>query len=234
MARDLKDVGLNPFHLPLGILLDESNGKPTPTSTCIRCSFFDGFPCLLNGKADAQVICVDPTLARYPNVTPLTGAYVSRLDTDPSGRTVDTVRVTREGHEEAYSADIVVVACGALSSALLLLRSGNDAHPNGLANGSGQLGRNYMRHNMSVLMAILPQANDTVLQKTLAFSDFYFGSDDWNYPLGLVQMCAKSHADQIRGEALPEWLEWLPEMPFEVMAPLAGLLASGRGSATSG
>jgi len=218
LAQDLKDIGLNPFHLPLGILLDEKNGKPTPTSICMRCSFFDGFPCLLNGKADAQVICVDPMLAKYSNVTLLTGAYVSRLDTDPSGRTVDTVRVTRGGHEEAYSADIVVVACGALSSALLLLRSANDAHPNGLANGSGQLGRNYMRHNMSVLMAILPHANDTVFQKTLAFSDFYFGADDWNHPLGLVQMCAKSHADQIRGEALPEWLEWLPQMPFEVMA----------------
>ncbi len=218
LAQDLKDIGLNPFHLPLGILLDEKNGKPTPTSICMRCSFFDGFPCLLNGKADAQVICVDPMLAKYPNVTLLTGAYVSRLDTDPSGRTVDTVRVTRGGQEEAYSANIVVVACGALSSALLLLRSRNDAHPNGLANGSGQVGRNYMRHNMSVLMAILPHANDTVFQKTLAFSDFYFGADDWNHPLGLVQMCAKSHPEQIRAEALPEWLEWLPEMPFEVMA----------------
>ena len=218
LAGDLRDIGLNPFHLPLGILLDEKDGKPTPTSTCMRCSFFDGFPCLLNGKADAQVICVDPMLAKYPNVTLLTGAYVSRLDTDASGRKVDTVRVTRGGQEEAFAADIVVVACGALSSALLLLRSRNDAHPSGLANGSGQLGRNYMRHNMSVLMAVLPHANDTVFQKTLAFSDFYFGADDWNHPLGLVQMCAKSHPEQIRGEALPEWLEWLPEMPFEVMA----------------
>ncbi len=75
-----------------------------------------------------------------------------------------------------------------------------------------------MRHNMSVLMAVMREPNDTVFQKTLAFSDFYFGADDWQYPLGLVQMCAKSHADQIRGEALPEWLEWLPEMPFETMA----------------
>ncbi|HKV53108.1 MAG TPA: GMC oxidoreductase, partial [Candidatus Binataceae bacterium] len=109
-------------------------------------------------------------------------------------------------------------ACGALSSALLLLRSANDAHPDGLANGSGQVGRNYMRQNMSVLMAIMPEANDTVFQKTLAFSDFYFGAPDWDHPLGLVQMCATSHSDQIRGEALPEWLEWLPEMPFETMA----------------
>ena len=107
---------------------------------------------------------------------------------------------------------------GALSSALLLLRSANDAHPNGLANGSGQVGRNYMRHNQSVLMALLRKPNETVFQKTLAVSDYYFGAPDWEYPLGLIQMCAASHADQIRGEALPSWLEWMPKMPFEEMA----------------
>jgi choline dehydrogenase-like flavoprotein len=218
LSDNLARIGLKPFHLPLGILLDEVNGQPTPTSICMRCSAFDGFPCLLNGKADAQVICIDPMLALYPNVTMLTGAYVSRLDTDPSGRSVQTVRVMRQGREERYSADIVVVACGALSSALLLLRSADEKHPNGLANGSDQVGRNYMRHEMSVLMAIMREPNETVFQKTLALSDFYFGADDWDFPLGLIQMCATSHADQIKAEALPAWLEWLPEMPFEEMA----------------
>jgi choline dehydrogenase-like flavoprotein len=218
LADNLRGLGLHPFHLPLGILLDEKDGMPTPTSTCMRCSFFDGFPCLLNGKADAQVICIDPMLANHPNVTLLTGAYVSKLDTDGGGRTVNAVHVTRAGRDECYSSDIVVVACGALSSALLLLRSASDRHPKGLANGSDQVGRNYMRHNMSVLMAIMPEVNDTVFQKTLAFSDFYFRSDDWDYPLGLVQMCATSHSDQVRGEALPKGLHWLPEKPFELMA----------------
>jgi choline dehydrogenase-like flavoprotein len=196
-------------------LLDQKDdGSATPTSVCIRCSAFDGFPCLLNGKADAQVICIDPTLAAHDNVTILTGAYVSRLDTDSSGRRIDAVHVTREGRDEAYTADTVVVACGALSSALLLLRSANANHPNGLANGSDQVGRNYMRHHMSIVMAVMNHANDTVFQKTLALSDFYFGSDDWDYPLGLIQMCAKSRPEQIRGEELPGWLEWLPDMPF--------------------
>jgi len=210
--------GLHPFHLPLGILLDEKNGRATPTSTCIRCDTFDGFPCPLNGKADAQVICVDPALRAHPNLKLLTNAYVSRLQTDGRGRSITGVQVEREGREERYSADIVVVACGALSSALLLLRSANDTHPAGLANGSGQLGRNYMRHNQSILMALMREPNDTVFQKTLAVSDYYFGSEDWPYPLGLIQMCATSHAAQIRGEALPSWLEWVPKMPFEEMA----------------
>jgi choline dehydrogenase-like flavoprotein len=214
----LLSEGLHPFHLPLGILLDEKDGKVTPTSTCIRCNAFDGFPCLLNGKADAQVICVDPALALHSNLTLLTNAYVSRLETDAKGRTVTGVAVTRNGSEEHYSADIAVVACGALSSALLLLRSANDKHPDGLANGSGQIGCNYMRHNQSILMALMREPNDTVFQKTLALTDFYFGADDWDFPLGLIQMCATSHGAQIRGEALPSWLEWVPKIPFDEMA----------------
>jgi len=218
LSESLRDQGLHPFHLPLGILLDEKNGKPTPSSICIRCDAFDGFPCLLNGKADAQVLCVDPALKAHPNLTLLTGAYVSRLETDASGTSVNAVQVTRDGREETYSADIVVVACGALSSALLLLRSASPQHPNGLANGSDQVGRNYMRHNQSILMALMREPNETVFQKTLAVSDYYYGADDWDFPLGLIQMCATSHGAQIRGEALPAWLEWMPKMPFEEMA----------------
>ena len=220
-VQDLSDglagIGLHPFHLPLGILLDEEpDGTVKPTSKCIRCSYFDGFPCPLNAKADAQVMCIDPMLAAYPDtVTLLTGAYAAKLGTDPNGQTVNAVHVERGGREEIYTADIVVVACGAISSALLLLRSANEAHPNGLANGSDQVGRNYMRHHMSVLMAVLKDANRTVFQKTLAFSDWYYSADDWDYPLGLVQMCATSHPEQVRGDALPAWLEWLPRLPFD-------------------
>lgn len=218
LSARLRAEGLNPFHLPLGILLDEKQGKPTPTSICIRCDAFDGFPCLLNGKADAQVMCVDPALASYPNFMLRTNSYVTRLVTDARGKTVAAVEAVQDGATVNYSADLVVVACGALSTALLLLRSHNAQHPNGLANGSGQVGRNYMRHNQSVLMALTPEVNDTIFQKTLAVTDFYFGADDYEYPLGLIQMCAASHAAQIKAEVLPEWLEFLPNMPFDVMA----------------
>jgi choline dehydrogenase-like flavoprotein len=160
------------------------------------------------------VMCVDPTLAAYDNVTLLTGAYVERLVAEPGGHAIKSVQVVRAGVTEMYEADIVVVACGALSSALLLLRSGED----GLANASGQVGRNYMRHNQSVLMALMRQENDTVFQKTLAVSDYYFGAPDYEFPLGLIQMCAASDAAQIKSEALPGWLDFLPDMPFEAMA----------------
>jgi choline dehydrogenase-like flavoprotein len=218
LSDGLAAQGLHPFHLPLGILLDEVNGKVSPTSTCIRCDAFDGFPCLLNGKADAQVLCVDPALAAHPTLSLLTNAYVSRLITDASGGSVAAVEVLYKGETEIFSADIVVAACGALSSALLLLRSRNEQHPKGLANGSDQVGRNYMRHNQSVLMALMRERNDTVFQKTLAISDFYFSTHDHPYPLGLIQMCAATHAAQIKGEAFSAWADWLPDMPFDRMA----------------
>ena len=220
LSDTLTREGLHPFHLPLGIKLDQNpDGSATTYSPCIRCDAFDGFPCAINAKADAQVINVDPTKEAHPNFTLLTNAYVTRLETDAEGHSIRRVHVTRNNQFEHYSADIVVVACGALSSALLMLRSLSDAHPKGLANGSGQLGRNYMRHNMSIVMAILKEPNHTVFQKTLAISDYYFDAPDWEFPLGLIQMCATSHAEQIRGEApLPKLMSMLPEMPFEKMA----------------
>ncbi len=212
--------GLRPFHLPLGVLLDQKpgTGEPTAASACVRCGAFDGFPCLVNGKADAQICCVDPMLKDHANVTLLTGAHVDRLETDASGRTVTGVAVTRDGRTERYSADMVIVACGALNSALLMLRSANAAHPNGLANGSDQVGRNYMRHVQSVMLAVSRHRNDTVFQKTLATTDFYFGTPEWPYPMGFVQMCGKVHGEQVRGQALPAWLKVVPNGPFEMLA----------------
>jgi choline dehydrogenase-like flavoprotein len=212
----LKRHGHHPFPLPLGVLLDEENGRPRRTSTCVRCDAFDGYPCPVNGKADAQIICVEPAL-KHANVTLLTNAFVERLETELAGRSVSAVCVDREGAKEAYAADIVVVACGALNSALLLLRSACDRHPDGLANSSGVVGRHYMRHNNTAFMAISRRHNPTKFQKTLAVNDFYFGAPDFPYPLGHIQMLGKSHGATIAAEA-GSWARLMPEMPFDAMA----------------
>jgi choline dehydrogenase-like flavoprotein len=214
----LKREGHHPFHLPVAILLDEKDNVALPHSACIRCDAFDGYPCLTNGKADAQVVCVDPALAAHANLTLMTHAYVDRLATDSRGKHISGVEVVRGDERTTYTADIVIVACGALSSALLMMRSASDDHPRGLANASGLVGRNYMRHNNSVLMAISREKNPTRFQKTLGLNDFYFRADDWEFPLGHIQMVGKSNGVQMRGEGLPEFLQWLPEMPFDAIA----------------
>ncbi|MDL2075196.1 GMC family oxidoreductase [Streptomyces sp. GXMU-J15] len=219
LSDDLEKKGLHPFHLPIGVnLTQDPDGRATHDSVCIRCDRVDGFPCLLGAKSDAQVICVDPALT-YDNVTMVTEANVRRLETDPTGRAVTrVVAELGDGSTEGFSADIVVVACGAVNSAALLLRSANDRHPGGLANSSDVVGRYYMRHNNLALMAVSKEPNPTRFQKTLALNDWYLGADDWDFPLGGIQMLGKSDAEQIHGEA-PRWAGAItPDMPFEMLA----------------
>ena len=194
---DLVKCGHQPFPVPIGVLLDEKNPR---TSRCIRCATCDGHPCLINAKSDAQVICVDPAL-EYPNVTLMTNAYVSRLETSASGREVTGVVVERNGATERYSGSLVVVSAGAINSAALLLRSASERHPEGLANGSGQVGRNYMGHTNSVVLALSTTPNPTVFQKTLGINDFYFRSKDWDFPMGHISFVGKTDADTLSAGA---------------------------------
>ncbi|MFN0170473.1 MAG: GMC oxidoreductase [Bryobacteraceae bacterium] len=187
LADDFAAAGLRPFHTPLGVQLDERNPR---ASKCIRCNTCDGFPCLVYAKSDAQVLGVDPAL-EYLNVGLMTNAYVERLETSESGREITGVIVRQNEAIATYTADIVVVACGAINSAALLLRSANDRHPRGLANGSDTVGRHYMGHVNSVLMAISKCPNPVIFQKTLSINDFYFGTDEWEYPMGHISFVGK-------------------------------------------
>lgn len=196
LADDLAAAGHHPFHAPCGVMLDEAN---MPYSTCVRCGFCDGFPCPLHAKSDAEVHGVRPAL-EHPGVTLLTKATAVRLDTNPSGTAVTQVVVERDGVTETFAADVVVVSCGAANSARLLLASADDKHPDGLANGSDQVGRNYMFHNSQAVLALSHEPNPTVFQKTLGVNDFYFGADDFAYPMGNIQMVGKSTEEMYRGE----------------------------------
>ena len=206
----LQKAGYHPFPAPTGIMLNEQAREFSP---CIRCDTCDGFPCLVHAKADAEVICVRPAL-QYPNVTLLANSQVKRLKTSPSGREVTEVVVDREGREEIYTGDIVVVSCGAANSARLLLMSANDKHPRGLANGSDQVGRNYMFHNSEAVVALSKRENPTVFQKTMSLNDFYFQADDYQFPLGNIQMIGKSQGPMFRGDAP----RFAPGFTLELMA----------------
>jgi choline dehydrogenase-like flavoprotein len=207
ISDDLAKGGYHPFHAPCGILLDEAD---RPRSHCIRCATCDGYPCMVHAKSDAEDIAVRPILGR-DNVTLVCDAEVTRLETDPTGRAVTGVVVSRGGQREVYAGDIVVISAGAANSAKILLASASDAHPHGLANGSDQVGRNYMFHNSKAIAALSKERNDTIYQKTLGLNDFYFATKDYQYPMGNIQMVGKSNAEAMRGEKpdltwfAPEW-----------------------------
>lgn len=195
----IRQQGLHPFHLPLGLKLNEVDRT---LSTCIRCDTCDGFPCLVHAKADAEVNCVRP-LRSLPNITLKTGAKVVRLHTSESGREVTSVEAEIEGQSHQFRGDVMVVACGAINSAALLLRSVNDKHPNGLANSSDQVGRNLMKHLATAILALSSKPNPAVYQKTIALNDFYWGEPNFPYPMGQVQNTGNILRDMIPAEAPP-------------------------------
>jgi choline dehydrogenase-like flavoprotein len=219
LSDGLGKLGLHPFHLPMGVhLTQDADGQPTRESRCIRCERIDGFPCLLGAKADAESAVLRPALAAHPNLTLMTRTTAERLITDASGRSVTGVAVTLpDGSPHVFTASIVVLSAGAILSAALLLRSASDQHPRGIANSSGLVGRNYMRHNNLALVAFSREPNPTVFQKTLALNDFYGASEHWEYPMGNIQMLGKSDDWQIKAAA-PHGLGLAPSAPYGEVA----------------
>jgi len=211
----LESAGYHPFPAPCGIMLNEAD---QPSSHCIRCATCDGYPCLVHAKADADVVGIRPVLDE-PNVTLMVNSEVVRLETDASGRTVTGVVVSRNGgrDEETFRSGIVVLAAGAANSAKILLNSASDAHPAGLANGSDQVGRNYMYHNSKAAVALGKEPNDTTFQKTLALNDYYVAGPDNQWPLGNIQMLGKSNAQAIKGEE-PQLTKLAPHWSLDEVA----------------
>jgi len=198
---ELKAGGFHPFPCPVGIKLNETTRWQ---SQCIRCDTCDGFPCLVEAKSDADNNCIRPILS-LPGVTLLTGAYVSRLTTSANGKEVTAVEVEFDAgkRRETYTASIVVVACGAINSAALLLRSANSLQPNGLANSSDLIGRNLMLHKAAIVLSVGLKPNPARYMKTIAVHDFYFGEKDYPYPMGAIQIVASFKWQMMKGDAPP-------------------------------
>lgn len=210
LVDGIRKLGYYPFHLPIGLKLNESDSL---NSACIRCDTFDGYPCLVQAKADAEVNAIRPAREKYPNVTLLTNAKVLRLHTSESGREVTKVEVEISGEPCYFQSDIVVVACGSVNSPALLLRSANDKHPNGLANSSDQVGRNFMKQLETAIVSIHLEVNYAKFQKTIAVNDFYWGEPDFPYPMGMVQNTGNVLADMIPTEAPPLMAPFIKLIP---------------------
>lgn len=198
---DIAALGYNPFPIPLGVRLNESDTSATPC----RLSNFDGYPDLTEVKSDAHVVGLQPILSRR-NVTLLTRAFVERLNTNNTGSEITEVVARRDGERLTFRADTVILACGAINSAALLLRSASAKHPEGLANSSGQVGRNYMNHHNGCFIAVTDSPNPSQFQKHFGLTDFYRGAPDSPLPLGTIQLMGKpdrSTLEWLRGDKMP-------------------------------
>lgn len=210
LADDISALGYKPFPIPLGVRLNEADRAAAP----YRLSNFDGYPDLTEVKSDAHVVGIKPILGRR-NVTVLTRAFVERLNCDRSGKRISEVVVQRDGERLVFGADTVILACGAINSAAVLLRSASADHPTGLANSSDQVGRNYMTHQNGCVIAVTETPNPSQFQKHFGLTDFYRGADDSPFPLGTIQLMGKPDRDTI------EWLrgDQLSGVPLDDILP---------------
>ncbi len=204
IVEQLRSLGLHPSPLPLGLL------RPGAQDGCQLCNTCNSFPCKVHAKSDADICCIRPLL-QQPTVTLWTNALARRLITDASGRKVEAVDIERNGEVQRVEAPLVIVSCGAVNSAALLLRSANDQHPHGLANSSGLVGRRYMAHLATMMQGFHPfRLNETVFQKTVGINDFYLRGPNGGYPLGQIQSQGRTHGVMAQTVA-----PWIPLWAYE-------------------
>jgi choline dehydrogenase-like flavoprotein len=202
----LRAQGLKPFPMPSAI--DFGSG-----GTCRRCSNCDGFACRVDAKGDAEIRLLRPA-QRSTNISVVPNTRVDRLVLDGAGRRVVAAEVVQEGVSRTVRAGLFVVSAGAINSAALLLRSAQGRHARGLANSSDVVGRHYMTHNTTAIMAIHPlRKNGTRFPKTLAVHDFYFGDRESSTPLGSLQLLGKIREPMLRGP--------LPTVPTFLLRAMA-------------
>lgn len=202
----LRSNGLRPFPMPSAVDFG-------PGGRCQRCANCDAIPCKIGAKGDAEVRLIRPAL-QSPNVELRPGVRVERLISDETGRRIVAVEVVESGVRRRIGARLFVLSAGAINSAALLLRSADGNNPRGLANSSDVVGRHYMTHNTTALMAVHPlKRNPTRFPKTLAVHDFYFGERPGDTPLGSLQLLGKIREPMLRGP--------LPKVPRMLRSLLA-------------
>ncbi len=198
IVEQLRRQGLRPSPLPLGL-----------REGCILCRTCNSFACKVHAKSEADVCCVRPAMER-PNVTLWTNAFARRLLTNRTGTKVEAVEIERGAETVRVGAGVFIASCGAVNSAALLLRSANAAHPRGLANSSGLVGKRYMAHLATMISAFdSSRDNETVFQKTVAVNDFYLAGTATPYPLGQIQSQGRTDAVVLKAEA-PWYAQWIP------------------------
>ncbi len=200
VRKQLRSIGMHPYSLPLGIDIERWLTKAkTP---------WDAHPNANDGKMDAETAALAYAL-KHEQITLQTGSHVTRLEVGADGKRIESVHYVKDGEHRKVSPKLVILSAGAVQSAVLLLRSADERHPGGLANRSDQVGRNFMNHNSSAVLAISPTyRNDSVYQKTFGFNDFYLSDGEGGPPLGNVQLLGRVSAAILKANMpkVPEWL----------------------------
>jgi choline dehydrogenase-like flavoprotein len=175
----LQRQGCHPYDLPLS--WSEDGSDPT---------------------GDAELFGVAAAL-RHGGTTLRSGARVTRLHVNPSGTEVRGVEAEIQGQRWLYRGDQVVLAAGAINTPAILLASGSDPHPQGVANNSGQVGRNLMKPQLSAILQRSSQPNSGTYPRSLGINDYCWGDKNVSFPLGHIENGGGVLQDPLFAESPP-------------------------------
>ena len=139
--RGLDRLGWQSLRVPRLINSVPYNDRPG----CANCQQCVGFACPVDAKNGSQNTTVPRALATG-RCQLLTGAMVERLDCDAGGRVTGLTVIDNDGQRQTFNAEVVVLSCGAVETARLLLNSATRQEPTGIGNGGDQVGRNLQGH----------------------------------------------------------------------------------------
>lgn len=144
LEQACRRLGWHPFQTPRAIASAPYRGRPA----CSYCGFCPGFGCPTGAKSSVQETYVAQALATgHCELRPV--AMVREVCVGADGRVTGCIYIDAHGSEHEVRAGLVCVCCSAIESARLLLLSKSARFPDGLANGSGQVGRNLQFHGFS-------------------------------------------------------------------------------------
>ncbi|MEM9739125.1 MAG: GMC family oxidoreductase [Pseudomonadota bacterium] len=187
VRQKLEGTGHKTAHIPRG--LDFGPGRPC--SLCADCS---AHYCGENAKMDAEIATLRPAF-ETGHVRLLQDAECLKILTDQAGKRAEGVLIKHQGIEITIAADIVVVSAGFKHTPALLRRSRSAAHPDGLGNAGGWLGKGVAAHSTGTIFPLIqlsrigPRHTNTLS----IHSWMEAGSDeDCKHPLGIVQVSGQT------------------------------------------
>jgi gluconate 2-dehydrogenase alpha chain len=167
-----RSLGYHPFSTPRAILSQAYRGRPG----CSYCGFCQAFGCHVGAKSSILVTKL-PEADATGNFKLVTGAMVTRVNSDNSGRATGVSYYGPDGSENTIEAEIVILAPFIYDNTRLLLLSKTARFPNGLANSSGHVGKHVMAH---IMASVLVTFDDRHLNVFMGPSAQKHTIDDFN------------------------------------------------------
>lgn len=209
LEQGAKKLGLHPQPAPVAILSQPYKGRPA----CAHCGFCMGFGCEMNAKSSTLASMIPEAEATGRcEIRPLSTVF--RIETDDQGRVSEVAYFDARGEQHAQKAKAVVLSANGAETPRLLLMSESPRFPNGLANGSGLVGKYLMGNAHSVVHGEFehPLMDWKSIQVTRIVHDFYDSDPARGFYGGggidgrpLINATPIMHALTVSGDSTPRW-----------------------------